>query len=331
MNDLVRRFADVRGKPLPDRLGIGVLSAVIGAAAFHALARLVGYCQAFAAFYAVVQIAGLSGGFVAAASCALASVLIVHFSAEPVTQFWAGAVLLFCSAALAGLAGERLRGARESAASEPRRSEGPQASRAFESIAATITHDIIQPLAAAVAYLQTARRLLSAEAEGSGSSIAATVDKAAAQAARAGRLVARLRDFLLHGPPRLAAVRLHAILLEAAGAAGHREDGPLLRLDARRDLVMADPAQLEQLFGEILRAAPARAPAAGPTIATSSDEKVVTVTVALGELAAAIENNADLSLWRAMVEAQNGAFRTEQAAEGRLAIEFTLPLAAAGE
>jgi signal transduction histidine kinase len=332
--DLARRVAHIRGGPLPGRLGVGVLSAIVGAIALHAIGKPMDDCHAYAAFYPIVQIAGLAGGLAAAGVAALASTLIVLFSAEPFAEFWTSAALLLANATLAGLAGESLRKASERSAPESRRTAGPQAAttRSFESVTATIAHDIAQPLAAAAAYLQTVRRLLASEPGARGSSIAAAVDKATAQLARAGRLVTRMREFLAYGPPRLAAVPAHALLLEAIGP--HRDDGPLLRLDARCDRVLADPAQLEQLFVELVRAATtAPRPAEGrPAIATSSDGSALIVTVALGELDADAPEGrtADLSLWRATVEAHRGAFRTEPAEQGGLTIEFTLPLAARG-
>jgi signal transduction histidine kinase len=337
--DLVRRFTHIRGGPLSGRLTFGILSAVAGAIVFHAIGRFIDGCQAYAAFYLFVQIAGLTGGLAGAGAAGAASTLIMLFAGAPFADLWTGVLLLNASATLAGCAGESLRRASELARreSQPPAAEGPPGatragpSRTFESAAATIAHDITQPLAAAAAYLQTVRRLLSSETGVRGSSIAAPVEKAAAQLARAGRLVTGMNEFLAHGPPRLAIVPLHAVLLEAIGPI-RSDDGPLLRLEARNDLVLVDPAQVEQLFVELLHAAVARAPEGRPSFGTRSDGVVVIVTIAISGLDSATPDGgaSELSLWRATVEAQRGAFRVEPRAAGGLTIEFALPLAARG-
>lgn len=139
-----------------------------------------------------------------------------------------------------------------------------------------------------------------------------------------------MREFLAHGPPRLAAVPLHALLRETIRM-HHGDDGPLLlRLDARCDRVLADPAQLEQLFVELLR--DIRPPQGQPAISTVSDAAAVTMVFALGDIDADAPDGraADLSLWRAIVESHRGAFRSETMEQGGLSVEFTLPLAARG-
>jgi K+-sensing histidine kinase KdpD len=324
----MRRFADTRSAALPWRLCCGASTVALGLIVVLALDDLLDDALVLAAFFPAVQIAALLGGLAAAACSALLSALIVHFWIMPFPELWLGFLLFFVSAALAGVAVRAARVARRerAAAGSATVSAGP----IFEAVAATIAHDLNQPLAAAVAYLQSARRLIAAEsAEGRASSVVETLDKAAAQLTRAGRLVAGLRDFLAHGPSRLAPVDLHALIRETVGAC---ESAPALRLDARSAVVLADRAQIEQLLEAVLAHAPLAPPARAATVVTASDSALATIEIDFPARPAAQAGESEswaceLSIWRAIVEAHRGAFRIAATAEGGSMIAFSLPLA----
>lgn len=326
LNDFMRLIVGFRGAPLRRRIFFGALTAAVGSLVAQLLGGLVDDTL-LASFYPSVQIAALLGGMAAAASSAVVSALIVHLWIMPFCCFWTAYLLFFVTAGLAAAMGEALRAARapRSAVEEPP-GAGDLASpqRSFEAIAAAITHDVNQPLAAAAAYLHTARRVLAAEPT---ASVGDTLDKAAAQLTRAGRLVKRLRSFLGHGPPRLAPVGLHPLILDAVLSRRSALE-PSLRLDAHCDAAFADAAQIEELLDDILR----RTEAGGlsTTIATSSDAAAITVRIDFGHIAGGDPEgaSADASLWRAIVEANHGVFRMESSADGAVAIEFALPLAA---
>jgi signal transduction histidine kinase len=329
--DPLRRFADSRSAPLPWRLSIGASTAALGLIVVLALDDLLDDALVLAAFFPAVQIAALLGGLAAAACSALISALIVHFWIMPFPELWLGFLLFFVSVALAGAAVRAARQAREArrehaAAGSAAVSAGPT----FEAVAATIAHDLNQPLAAAIAYLQSARRLLAAEpAEARAPSVVESLDKAAAQLTRAGRLVADLRDFLAHGPSRLAPVDLHALIRETVGAC---EFAPALRLEARSAVVLADRMQIEQLLAAMLAHAPLAPPVRGATVATASDGALATVEIDFPARRAAQAGESEawaseLSIWRAIVETHGGALRIATAAEGGSMIAFSLPLA----
>lgn len=66
--------------------------------------------------------------------------------------------------------------------------------RLTSEMAATLAHEINQPLTAAATYLKVARRQIAGD--GAKPDIASTLDKAAAQMLRAGEIIGRLREFL---------------------------------------------------------------------------------------------------------------------------------------
>jgi signal transduction histidine kinase len=332
--DLLRRFAEFRRAPLPWRLSFGASTTAVGVLVVLGLDDLLDDALVLAAFFPAVQIAAMLGGLAAAACSALLSAAIVHFWITPFPRLAAGFVLFFVSAALVGVAARAARSARASQAEAQRGDEAAAGAapgadgRTFESAAAAVTHDLNQPLAAAVAYLHSARRLLSAEpAATRAAQVAETLDKAAAQLTRAGRLIAGLRDFLSHGPSRLAPLGLHALIHEAVSA-GPCNPALDLRLDARCDIVLGDRAQIEQMLAAMLAGAKG-APDGGGRIATTSDAAAVTVEIASGAPRDAEPHGwrAEASIWRAIVETHRGAFRIESSADGGSAIAFSLPLA----
>lgn len=71
--------------------------------------------------------------------------------------------------------------------------------RLTSEMAATLAHEINQPLTAASTYLKVARRQIAGD--GAKPDIASTLDKAAAQMLRAGEIVGRLREFLSGDEP----------------------------------------------------------------------------------------------------------------------------------
>ena len=103
-----------------------------------------------------------------------------------------------------------------------------------------------------------------------------------------------------------------------------------MRLDASCDTAVADDAQLEELLTEILSGAAAAG--RSTTIATFSGADTITVRIAFGRIEGIEPEGvgADASLWRAIVQANQGVFRIESATDGAVAIEFTLPLAVRG-
>jgi signal transduction histidine kinase len=71
--------------------------------------------------------------------------------------------------------------------------------RLTSEMAATLAHELNQPLTAAATYLKVARRQIIGD--GQKPDIASTLDKAAAQMLRAGEIIGRLREFLGRDEP----------------------------------------------------------------------------------------------------------------------------------
>ena len=70
---------------------------------------------------------------------------------------------------------------------------------AMGEMASTLAHELNQPLSAIANYLKGSRRLLEGSTDGNAATIRDAMDKAAAQALRAGDIIRRLRDFVARG------------------------------------------------------------------------------------------------------------------------------------
>lgn len=224
----------------------------------------------------------------------------------------------------------------------------------MESMAAGLAHEINQPLTAAVAYLQTARRLLAIEPERRPASVPETLDKAAGQVTRAGQIVIRLREFIAHGEPDKTPVKLHELILDAFDAARVGvESGRIqatLRLEAEKDAVLVDRVQTEQVLVNLLRNAEEAMNVSDRReliIATTSDDAEVTVEISdtgvgltekvkakLFEPFATTKPNGmgvGLSISRAIIEAHHGKIWAEPKRDGGAIFKFTLPLQGASD
>ncbi|TRL23890.1 PAS domain S-box protein [Methylosinus sporium] len=144
-------------------------------------------------------------------------------------------------------------------------------------------HDVNQPLTAAAAYLQAARRRATLGGGAGSEEQLAAMDRAGAQLHRAARLVAEWRE--LCAREAQASIALHAAICDAwervrldCGDSVRAE----LRLLAERDLVIGDPLQIERALVDLMRAAVAAAlaaPHSGLIIATSASGGEIAVEI----------------------------------------------------
>lgn len=127
---------------------------------------------------------------------------------------------------------------------------------AMGEMASTLAHELNQPLSAIANYLKGARRLLE-RAEPDIPTVVEAMDKAAAQALRAGQIIHHLRDFVARGESERKIESLSK-LVEAASALaliGAKENGVrvIYRFDPRLDLVLADKIQVQQVILNLIR------------------------------------------------------------------------------
>ncbi|MBV8653967.1 MAG: PAS domain S-box protein [Alphaproteobacteria bacterium] len=127
---------------------------------------------------------------------------------------------------------------------------------AMGEMASAIAHELNQPLSAIANYLKGASRLL-AEPEIPRERVEGALEKAGAQALRAGHIIRRLREFLARGETERRVERLPELIDEASELAlvGAKERGIIVRFqyDPTIDRVLADRVQIQQVVTNLIR------------------------------------------------------------------------------
>jgi two-component system sensor kinase FixL len=225
---------------------------------------------------------------------------------------------------------------------------------AMGEMAATLAHELNQPLSAISNYLNGGRRLL--EKEKPDSRAVEAMDKAAEQALRAGQIIRRLRDFVARGESERRVENLPILIDEASELAlvGARERGVRVKLRRTPGVVevMADKVQVQQVVLNLIRNAleameeserreltvsieaegadMARVsvvdtgPGISPEIADQLFQPFVSTKGAQGM-------GVGLSICRTIIESHGGRIWTEPSATGGAAFHFTLRRAEAEE
>ncbi len=128
---------------------------------------------------------------------------------------------------------------------------------AMGEMAATLAHELNQPLAAISNYLTGSRRLLEANDDPRLADIRDALAKGAEQALRAGQIIRRLRDFVARGETEKRVERLTKLIEEASALAlvGARERGVRIEFtgDPAIDMVIVDRVQVQQVLVNLLR------------------------------------------------------------------------------
>jgi two-component system sensor kinase FixL len=123
-------------------------------------------------------------------------------------------------------------------------------------MASTMAHELNQPLTAVTNYLEAGRHLLSTGAVPA-ERIADLMEKAVAQAQRAGEVIRQLRQFVRKGETERHTQNLNQLVEEALalGLVGARQMGVrvLLELDHDLPLVVVDPVQIQQVILNLVR------------------------------------------------------------------------------
>jgi two-component system, LuxR family, sensor kinase FixL len=124
-------------------------------------------------------------------------------------------------------------------------------------MAATLAHEMNQPLTAIANYVQAAQMLLENGDPGTAPRIAGMLAKAATQAERAGAIILRLREFVARGATERRPEDLNKVVEEAAALAliGAREQGVHVAFRLKSDLapVMIDKVQIQQVVLNLVR------------------------------------------------------------------------------
>ncbi|WP_426030359.1 PAS domain S-box protein [Caulobacter sp. DWP3-1-3b2] len=220
---------------------------------------------------------------------------------------------------------------------------------AMGEMASTLAHELNQPLSAIANLLTGSRRLLDRGRPEDQAKVRDAVDKASAQALRAGDVIHRMREFVRRGASERAPERLSKVVEDAAALAliGAREHlvTTRLKLDPAADAVYADRVQIQQVLVNLIRNAVdamADSPRRELTIASQrldSDSVQVSVT----DTGSGINDDfrerlfqpfmttkaegmgVGLSISRSIIEAHGGRIWADANPKGGTVFHFTLP------
>ena len=128
---------------------------------------------------------------------------------------------------------------------------------AMGEMAATLAHELNQPLTAVINYVQATRRLLQSGAPAAQAKVPELVGKAVDQAHRAGEIISHLRSFVTRGESTRVSVDVNAIVGEACDLAlvGAKAQGIGVTLALADDLPLTsmDRVQIQQVIVNLVR------------------------------------------------------------------------------
>ncbi len=124
-------------------------------------------------------------------------------------------------------------------------------------MASGLAHELNQPLTAIINYMQACRRLFPDSALADTSRIGELIEKAVAQAERAGQIIQHLRRFIARGETERTAEEIGSVVHDAANLAliGASERGIAATFDLAQGLplVMIDKIQIQQVIINLVR------------------------------------------------------------------------------
>jgi two-component system sensor kinase FixL len=225
---------------------------------------------------------------------------------------------------------------------------------AMGQLSSALAHELNQPLAAIMNYMNAARRTIETMNDPVASRVREMLEKAATQTARAGQIIQRMRGFIEKKEPKRAAEDLNAIISEAVafGLVGAADSGIDVRTDLQDDIPILpiDKTQVQQVLVNLLRnAAEAmqQSPRRELTIMTVMEGEFAKVSVSdtgpgLSEDVASrlfepfvTTKNQGLgmghAICRTIIEAHGGRLWAAANEAGGAAFHFTLPVALSGE
>jgi two-component system, LuxR family, sensor kinase FixL len=219
---------------------------------------------------------------------------------------------------------------------------------AMGEMAATLAHELNQPLSAIANYMKGSRRLLESASDENIATVRDAMDKAATQAMRAGDIIRRLRDFVARGESERAPENARKLIEEASALAlvGAKNLGVRTQFvfDPQVDLVLVDKVQIQQVLLNLMRnaiEAMEDMPTRELTIAARANEPDM-VTVEVTDTGAGIAPEVagqlfqpfittkrtgmgvGLSICRTIIEAHGGQIWVEPNPKGGTIFRFTL-------
>ena len=128
---------------------------------------------------------------------------------------------------------------------------------AMGEMASALAHELNQPLSAIANLLTGSRRLIDRGREADQAKVRDAIDRAAAQALRAGDVIHRMRDFVRRGASQREVESLSKVVEEASALAligeKERQVDVRLQLSPAADTVFADRVQIQQVLLNLIR------------------------------------------------------------------------------
>lgn len=220
--------------------------------------------------------------------------------------------------------------------------------RAISGLAATLAHNINQPLTAASAYLRAAQRLTGGLPKESVAPIVGALDKAVTQILRAGQVVRSLSELVAQGEPDKTLVSVNSLIEETLSLfdAEAAEAGVSIskRLTKDDDCIVADRVQIRHVLANLIRnaiEAMQDLPRRELLVSTARQAAAIRVEIQDTGCGPGGRENADpldlfamrkegmgigLSISRAIVEAHDGRLWAKVNPEGGAIFSCDLPL-----